>query len=305
MKSTNQGILWAFLAALISGVSIFVNKFAVSAIGHPLVFTTSKNLAVAVILFTGWLLSKNRGELKKLNRKQLSYLLTVGVVGGSLPFYLFFTGLSAIPAANAAIIHKSLVLWIAVLAPLFLNERLSKFQAVLVLSLFSANAFIGGFEGFKYSRGEMMILLATFLWSLENILAKKILPQLSAGTLATFRMGVGSVLLLGATLATTSHPLAYLNLNPQNAVWLTVTILALCGYVLTWYKALKLSQAVTVSSILVSATLVTNTLSAVFVTKTWSWPLGLQCLLILAVITLLTVDEVKRGKVSDLATAKT
>jgi hypothetical protein len=43
LRVSNSGILLAFIAAFISGISMFVNKFAVDAIQPPLFFTSVKN----------------------------------------------------------------------------------------------------------------------------------------------------------------------------------------------------------------------------------------------------------------------
>jgi len=48
----------------------------------------------------------------------------IAIVGGSLPFLLFFTGLSLASAPSAAFIHKTLFIWVAFLAVPFLGERL-------------------------------------------------------------------------------------------------------------------------------------------------------------------------------------
>jgi len=66
-------------------------------------------------------------------------LLLIGLVGGSIPFYLYFEGLSKISAINGAIIHKSLVIWVALLAIPFLKENMSKLQALAVFALFGSN----------------------------------------------------------------------------------------------------------------------------------------------------------------------
>ena len=48
MKLTNQkGLLWALATALISGVSVYVNKFGVAQVQDPFIYTTLKNSLVA------------------------------------------------------------------------------------------------------------------------------------------------------------------------------------------------------------------------------------------------------------------
>ena len=48
----------------------------------------------------------------------------VAVVGGSVPFVLFFEGLARAEATQAAFIQKTLVVWVALLAVPLLHERL-------------------------------------------------------------------------------------------------------------------------------------------------------------------------------------
>ncbi|MBP9691304.1 DMT family transporter [Candidatus Woesebacteria bacterium] len=272
-----SGIHLALITAFISGVSIFVNKFAVDAISPPLVFTAVKNAGVGILVVSVILMFGKLKHLKSLSRSDVFKLVAVGLIGGTLPFYLFFTGLSTIPAINAAMIHKSLVFWVSILAIIFLKERMTKTQLLAVLILFSSNYVIPGFKGFSYSVGELMILGATFLWSIETIIAKKVLSHVDPDIVTGFRMGLGSLILMILAFIQAPASLASLAMiTPIQLFWLGLTMLTLFGYVSTWYRALKLAPAITVTAVLVSSTLVTNILSAVFVTRTWSGALTIQ-----------------------------
>jgi len=282
MSNQNKGIYLAIVTAVISGVSIFVNKFAVNAVQPAIIFTSVKNIAVGILILCLVLALGKWKEIKSLSREQLKYLIAIGIIGGSLPFYLFFTGLSNTSAINAAIIQKTLVLWVAIFAIPFLKEKISKTQIAAVLMLFSANVFIGGFKGFSFSKWEFFILMATILWAIENVLAKKILPKADSNIVALFRMCLGSIILVVASFITIPNAFqsAY-SLTHQQIFWVSLTVLSLFGYVICWYKALSFAPAITVSSILVSSTLVTNVLSAVFITHSWTFNLTLQAQLIL------------------------
>lgn len=277
-----KGIYFALITAVISGVSIFLNKYAVEVLKPPLFFTTAKNIGVAFLILGLLLLTKKWKLLKDLNRREIIYLILIGVVGGSLPFYLYFTGLSIIPAINAAIIHKTLVLWVALLAIPLLQEKLTKMQALAVILLFASNFVIGGFKGFQFSMGELLILLATILWAVENVLAKKILPKVDPDIVVAARMVLGAIILLAATALAMPHALnKVVHFNTNQWFWMFVTTILLLGYVMSWYRALKFAPAITVTAVLVSSTLVTNVLSAVFVTHAWTITIGVQTGLIL------------------------
>ena len=113
----------ALSAACISGVSIFINKFGVTSFQDPILFAGVKNALVAILLLGCTLAYSKKEELRTLTKKQWRQLITIGLVGGALPFGLFFTGLSMIPAVNGAILHKTLFVWVALLGTLFLREK--------------------------------------------------------------------------------------------------------------------------------------------------------------------------------------
>lgn len=272
-----KGIYLAIITALISGIANFVNKFAVTAITPPLVFTAVKNTGVGLIIIALLIFTFKWKKLKQLTGKEILYLILIGIIGGSIPFYLYFTGLSQIPALNAALIHKTLVFWVILLAIPFLKEKVSPLLITGVLLIFAGNLTIGGFTGFKFSQGELFVLLATMLWSVENILAKKILPKVDPDIVTAARMGLGSLILLSAAAVTTPQALQKsLFLTQSQWFWMILTMATLLGYVMSWYRALKYAPAIVVTAVLAAGSLVTNVLSAVFVTHKWTLDMAVQ-----------------------------
>ena len=120
----NKGIQLALGTALISGFSIFISKILVSSM-DPVVFTALKNIFVAAVLSLFVFRSRYIHQIQKLTRPDWVRLILIGIVGGSIPFALFFTGLSMTSAGMGAILHKTLFIWIALLAIPFLREKLS------------------------------------------------------------------------------------------------------------------------------------------------------------------------------------
>lgn len=267
MTRRNKGLMLALVTMIVSGISVFVNKFAVGAITPPLVFAAVKNMGVGLLILAILIGSRKIRQIRQLEKNELIKLIGIGVIGGALPFYLFFTGLAQIPAVNAALIHKSLVLWVALMAIPLLKEKLSMVQIGAIGLLFSSNLVVGGFGGFFYSTGELMVLGATLLWAVENVIAKKVLERVDAEIVTGARMGLGSMILLGA--AAVMHPESLgqvLNMSGMQWFWMIVTAMALFTYVFSWYKALQLAPAILVTTVLVGSTVITNLLSAVFVT---------------------------------------
>lgn len=304
MSNIKKGIYFSLMTSVISGVAIFVNKFAVTAIQPPLVFTTVKNLGVGLLIAAIILASRKWKLFGKLNRREIIYLVLIGVIGGTIPFYLYFTGLTQIPAINAAIIHKTLIIWVAIMAIPFLKERLSKLQILAVLMLFGANVFVGGFQGFTLMEGEFLVLIATIFWAIENVLAKKILPTVDPDIVTAARMGFGSLILLGASFITAPAALGgVFSLDAMQIMWMVITMATLLGYVMTWYRALKFAPATMVTSILVSSTLVTNALSAIFVTQKWTAELGIQAVLIIAGVATFGYSAIRMSREKSIAQA--
>lgn len=268
-QTIRAGALFALLAATISGVNTFLTKIAVTVTSDPIAFTTLKNGIVALLLVGAVIGYRKWEELRKLSRRQTLTLLLIGVIGGAVPFALFFTGLSMTSAVNGALIHKTLFLWVALLAIVFLGEQLARWQWVGVGAIFGANLLVGGFTGFAMNTGELLIFLATLFWAVEHLLAKRMLAQLSVLTVASARMVVGSCVLIGI-LSVFGRNVPLAEITPTQWGWTIATSVLLFGYVTSWYTALKLAPASFVATLLVPATLITNILSAIFITHTAS-----------------------------------
>ncbi len=294
-KSIRYATYLALGTAFISGTSVFLSKFAVKVVADPILFTTLKNSIVAIILIGAILLMKKLPEIRSLTKKQIIKLVSIGVIGGSIPFALFFYGLSMTSAMNAQMIHKTLFIWVLLLAIPFLKEKLTKPQWLGIAAIFGANLLIGGFQGFSFGMGELLILIATILWAIENVIAKTALRDLSSITVASSRMVLGSVILLFIVLLRGDVTLLS-GLGFDQWGWTLLTSVFLFGYVTTWYTALKYAPASYVAALIVPATLVTNVLSAIFITHAFSGTQFASTFLYLTGIVLLIVFAKKTLK---------
>lgn len=261
-----KGIFFSLLTAAISGFSIFYNKMIVVKGIDPLTFNLIKNGGVAFLLSLLLFSSPNRGRLFKLPLSQWRRLLLIGFVGGGIPFILFFEGLRQVSALNANLIHKTLFIWVAALAIPFLGEMLNTWQIIGYLLVVWSNFFLGGFSGFTGSLGEVMILIATILWSIENIIAKITLKETKSTIVAWGRMFFGSLILFIIAAMQNKLPLL-IKLTPNQIIIISGSILLLAAYVITWYKALQFAPATIVSSVLILATPITNILTTIFITQ--------------------------------------
>jgi drug/metabolite transporter (DMT)-like permease len=191
------GIVLAVGAALISGVAIYLNAFAVKQLPDAAVYTTLKNGVAAVVLLAIVIgLGAGHG-VRAIDRKHWPAVLAVGVIGGSVPFVLFFSGLAQASAPSAAFVQKTLFVWVALLAVPFLGERLGVASILGLVLLLVGQALVLPPDGVRWGLGETLILAATLLWAAETVLVKQLLGSIPGTTMAALRMGVGLLVLVG------------------------------------------------------------------------------------------------------------
>jgi drug/metabolite transporter (DMT)-like permease len=257
-----------FLAACISGLSVFVNGFAVKLFEDATAFTTSKNaVATAILVVVAvWTAKHDRTRLppRPMNRRQWGQLGLLGLIGGSVPFVLFFEGLARASSTQAGFVHKTLVVWVAALAVPFLRERLSALHVTSIVLLVTGQiALAGDLTTFRFAEGEVMVLIATLLWAVEFVIAKRLLGSLSSTTVGAGRLGIGLAFLAGF-LAVTGRLGALASLDAGQWGWVVLTGSLLAGFVGTWYAALARAYAIDVTAVLVFGAVVTAGLSGAF-----------------------------------------
>jgi len=261
----NKGLLLVLSTALISGLSVFVNKFGVSVI-NPYIFTGLKNIIVALLVISWLLMLKDWKILRKLNKKQWSLLLGIGLIGGSIPFLLFFKGLSMTGGAQAGFIHKTMFIYIAVLAAVFLKEKISRGFLLAGLILFLVNILLLKTIPNSFGWGALFVFLATLFWAGENVLSKYVLKDLPARIVIWGRMFFGSVFIILFWLITgQSHLVNSLNLSQIG--WVLITAVFLFGYVSTWYSGLKHFKVSEAAVVLLLASPITTLLSWIFLNQ--------------------------------------
>jgi drug/metabolite transporter (DMT)-like permease len=245
------GIGLAAVTALVSGVSVFVNASAVRAFGDPVLFTTLKNGVAAIVLvaMAAAVVDRAPMRIRRLDPGSLAGLVLLGVIGGSIPFVLFFTGLANASAPAAALIHKTLFLWVALLAVVLLRERLGALQVGALAVLVVAQLMILPADGLALTSGEWMIAAATGMWAVEVVVAKRLLARVPSPIAGAARMGIGLVLLLGY-VAVTGGLAGVGALGAEQWAWVIVTGGLLSAYVASWYAALRRAPASAVTAIL-------------------------------------------------------
>lgn len=248
--SVGWGIALAFATALISGFAIFINSYAVKEVSDPALFTTLKNGVAAGLLLGLAAVAVRPAEVRRLSRRSWVGVTLVGLIGGSVPFLLFFTGLAMASAPSAAFIHKTLFVWVALLAVPFLGERLGGLQIAALGGLLAATLLITPPAGVTWGVGETMIAVATLFWAVEVVVARRLLASVPSPVLGVGRLGIGLIVLVGY-LAFTGRLAMIAELTAAQWAWSLATGVILAGYVGTWLAALRRAPATVVTSVLV------------------------------------------------------
>jgi drug/metabolite transporter (DMT)-like permease len=260
-----SGILLAAVAAATSGVAVFVNGYGVQAWGEiagPTAYTTLKNAVAATALVAAAVVAHRKAGIATVPpREHRAGLVVIAVVGGSVPFLLFFEGLARATSVDAAFIHKTLVVWVTILAVTVLRERIGWAHGAAIALLVGGQAMLAGVGGIAFGPGEWMILAATVLWAVETVVAKRVLGGVHPLSVGVARMVGGAVVLFVYCLVTGAFA-GLSGATPTHLAWIVVTGLTLAGYVGTWFAALARAQAVDVSAVLVGGALVTALLDS-------------------------------------------
>ena len=286
-----NGYLLVFLTAIISGFSIFINKYGVGVFKNPYLYTFLRVALVAGILSGILFFLKDFKKLKRITKKDWFILILIGLIGGSIPFLLFFKGLSMTSAAQGSFLHKTMFVYVAILATFYLKEKIDKKFILGGLLLLIGNFIALKSFSFSFQKGDFLVLLATFLWAIENVLSKYLLKNLEGREVAWGRMFFGSIFIFIYLIFTGSISSIF-SLNAKQFFWVLITGFLLFLYVISWYSGLKFIPVSQATCILLLGSPITTVLSFISDGKILSKDLISGILVILGIIFILGIKEI-------------
>ena len=244
------GYLAVSVAALLYGLWANLSKLVETSV-PPLTIALYTQFLPGLLFFPA--LGRHR-----MPRKDVPLLVLItfaGAVGAPLVFYVGLTGTTA---ANAALLSNSESVITVIIAFTFLGERLSR-RGYVALAGIVVGAFtvttglsLGDLASVKYLVGNLMVILATFFWGVDNIgsailsLRSRILPMISAKLLLGAAILLPILLVMGAPLVPTGTD-----------AWLVFVIAFGCvaGFTLLFYFSLRTIGAMRAGSILATSAL--------------------------------------------------
>jgi drug/metabolite transporter (DMT)-like permease len=243
MKNENIGTLLALLAAVISGISIPANKLFIVNL-DPTVFTAIRAVIIGTIFFF-ISLYQSKFDLKNFKKVSWKYLFAIAIIGGVFAFLLFFNGLKLTTAGRGAFLHKTLPLYTVILAFFFLKEKITK-KMIYALAIMFIGIIALYFSQINPaelwmnpSLGDLLIIGATFLWAIENIIARKAMIKGETNYIVSFaRMFFGGLILFGFVLLFGKFNVL-LTLSIEQWTNILISTGLLFGYVFFWYWSIK------------------------------------------------------------------
>ena len=257
MRTSAIGYRLALLAAVISGFSIYVNSFAVRMVPDATLYTTLKNgVAGLMLLVPVVVLARRRTEVMHLSRRDAAWLAALAIVGGSVPYVLFFTGLQMTTAATGSLLNHSQFVVVALIALPLLRERITGI-AWAGLALLAAGTVVGtDVSALRLNEGALLVLASTVLFGVGVVMSRHLLARISPEVVMSAKMSAGAFVLIAyAAAAGHLHGLGSLDAT-QWAVALG-TGLVLVGFTVATTYALRYAPALAVTAIGMAAPLVT------------------------------------------------
>jgi drug/metabolite transporter (DMT)-like permease len=256
-----KGLVLALMAALVSGVSVFVNGIAVS-LANPFAYTALKNIGALAFVAAIALAVAGIRHFRRLSVRQWGILALIGVIGGGVPFLMFFWGLSLGGAAVSSFIYRSLFLFAGISGYFILKETPSSRDLAAGFVILAGNALLVSGTA-VFGLGQMLVLGATVLWAVEYAISRRLMADIHPQAVMAARMFFGSIVIFGF-LAATGTLGAVLTTNAAVIGWLVLTSLLLCGFLFTWYNAIRNLPLMKASVIFTLGGIVTAALNLFF-----------------------------------------
>lgn len=260
--------LAALVAITLWGVSFVATKAVLPELSPvPLIFGRIV-LGAIVLLALLWV----RGERLPFAPRAWAGFALLGTVGVFVHQLVQAWALTMTSAVNTGWLIGLIPIWSALLAALFLKERLTGRQG-LGFALGFAGALLVVTRGradpallsLPSTRGDLLVLLTTVNWAAYTILGRRIVPQLGGARIATAGAMTAGALLLAPVFFLTSGPSTFAHLSPT--AWVSLLFLGIgcsgLGYLL-WYGALEHLEAGQVAVFLYFEPLVTLAAAALW-----------------------------------------
>lgn len=241
----NKNHLIAFLLVLVSFVwagSFLVVEAATKEI-DPVDLGFLRFLVATPLML---LLVVLRKKPLKIPRKELPWLVVLGLTGVTFLYLFQFIGIHYTNAPTASVLINTNVIFIAILSGLFLHEALTgkriagialSFIGVIVIMVSDIQKQQWTLDNLFFI-GGILVLLSAFCWALYSFVGKRLVQTYDEFVITAYAFGFGTVCYVPFVILDIHLVFQQISLNGWLAVLYLALTCTLFGY-LGWYYALK------------------------------------------------------------------
>jgi len=259
-RNPRLGYTCAVLAAIISGVSIYVNSFGVKLFHDATLYTMLKNSVVGLLLLLPLIfMARRRMEYARLNRRQSAWLVALALTGGSIPYVLFFHGLQLTNAITGSVLNHLQFAFVALIAFVFLRERISAWMWAGLAVLLAGTLLGTNLGRVHWDTGAYLVMASTLLFAIDFVIAKHLLQGLSTLAVMAAKMTLGSALLVVYS-GLTGHLAGVARLTAHQVELVLLTGLILLAFTCLTFLAIRHAMVSAVMAIGMASPIVTTAL---------------------------------------------
>ncbi len=207
MSNKKKGIIYAFLASLIYGVTFTIAK--------DVMHTHIPSFALVLMRVSGatalfWIISFFLPK-EKIDKKDYSKFFVAAFFGIALNMLSFLKGLSLTSPISASVLMITAPIFVMIFSFILLKNPITKYKIIGVLLGMSGAAFLIlygkkiGAYGSNPKLGNFLVALNAISYALYIILAKPILQKYSPVTFAKWLYTYGLILILPFTISQFIH----------------------------------------------------------------------------------------------------
>ena len=229
------GLLGGILA--VSTASIFI-RFAQAA-GAPSLVIAAYRLTLASLLLAPIALTRYRSELRGLTRRELAFGLLSGVFL-ALHFAVWITSLEYTSVASSVVLVTTTPLWVALLSPLVLRERVGTAAFIGLALALTGGAIVGlsdvctwkagvtscppaaSFFGGTAFLGDFLALFGAWMAAGYMLMGRKLRAKMSLIPYIFVVYGMAAVALIAIMFAMGKSPVGY---PPLTYLWFVLLAL--------------------------------------------------------------------------------
>ncbi len=208
MNTKTIGVLAIFAASVMWAIEPILAKL--SYYNADFIQTSAVNAFSVALIALIYALITNKRNLK-VDRKQLSALVYIGIAGTLVAGILYYYAFSKIPVINAVLIGHTQPIFILIFGYFFLKEeKLTKDDYLGMIFMIIAGLLVSTrtFDNLKLLKlgtfGDFIVIICAVLWATTSIVMRKHLQGLNAGVIAFYRNLTASIAFAAYLLWTSS-----------------------------------------------------------------------------------------------------